>query len=265
MDEGEGLRSAIARPMATRIPIVLLVDVSESMNTVIQTRQGRIKPRIEQVNDHLSKFSKKSAPLPDGRSPESMVELAVVTFGEEVNIIQPFTLFEHWTPPTLSASGKAPLKDGLIRAADVGVDQEEQYRDRGIQFQAPQLFLISDGEHIDIEKKDGRVVRDLLETGIEKRRISSFVRIGVGGADFSTLDMIYDYEYEPVPLKNNVFEENIVFNRLTKAISHDMDNGEGLSLMAETDDHCPECATQLSEYDNEEHLQYCPACGFSLE
>lgn len=270
MDEGEGIGGVA--PMATRTPIILVVDVSESMNTVIQTLQGRIKPRIEQVNDHLSRFSKKSAPLSDDRSTASIVELAVVTFGEEVSIAQPFALFEDWTPQTLSASGKAPLKDGLIRAVEVWVDQEEQYRDHGIPYKPPQLFLISDGEHIDIEKEDGRVVRDLLKSGIKEHRISSFVCIGVGGADFSTLDMIYDSDVDPlcgtistVPLENNVFEEHIVFDRLTKTIPQSIDHGEGLSQMAETDDHCPECATQLSEYDDEEHLQYCPVCGLSLE
>lgn len=132
--------------------------------------------------------------------------------------------------------------------------------------------MITDGEHIDIENEDEKVVRDLVKSGIEEHRLSSFVCIGVGGADFSTLDMLYDSDLDPlcgtistVPLENNVFEEHIVFDRLPKTMPHNIDNGEGLSQMAGTDGHCPECATQLSEYDDEEHLQYCPACGLSLE
>lgn len=67
MDEGEGIGRVA--PIVTRIPVILVIDASESINTVIQTLQGRIKPRIEQVNDHLSKFSKSQRHYPTVAQP----------------------------------------------------------------------------------------------------------------------------------------------------------------------------------------------------
>ena len=85
-----------------RCPCVLLVDTSGSM-------QGA---PINSLNQGLAVFASE---LMQDRLAQKRVEVAVVTFGEEVSLVQDFCSPAAFIPPTLQASGRTPMGEAVVR------------------------------------------------------------------------------------------------------------------------------------------------------
>src|SRR5438874_1308663 len=78
-----------------RCPCVLLLDTSGSMtgNPVRALNEGLAAFREELLQDALAR---------------RRVEIAIVTFGGEVKVLQEFVTVDNYTPPTLQAIGLTP-------------------------------------------------------------------------------------------------------------------------------------------------------------
>src|SRR5438034_874640 len=115
-----------------RLPCVLLLDVSESM-------QG--KP-IAELNAGLQAYRQEllADPLAAKR-----VEVAVVTFGGEVRTVVEFTTTENFQPPVLTARGLTPLGSAVEQGLAMIGQRKQAYRDNGIAYFRPWVFLITDG------------------------------------------------------------------------------------------------------------------------
>src|SRR5215212_1595308 len=116
-----------------RCPCVLLLDTSGSM-------QG--KP-IEALNEGLWVF--KMEVCKDALA-SRRVEVAVVTFDDTVKVVQPFIGIEDFEPPVLSAQGLTHMGGGIARALDLLQLRKSQYKDHGITYYRPWVFMITDGE-----------------------------------------------------------------------------------------------------------------------
>src|SRR4051812_33365369 len=92
--------SEFAENPEPRVPCVLLLDVSGSMSgaPIAELNQGLIA-----LKDTLSADSLAS----------KRAELAIVTFGGVVNVIQDFVTAEHFQPPQLHASGGTPMGQAI--------------------------------------------------------------------------------------------------------------------------------------------------------
>jgi uncharacterized protein YegL len=155
-----------------RLPCVLLLDVSESMKG---------KP-IAELNDGLRTYkSELSAdPLAARR-----VEVAVVAFGGEVKTVCDFTTADAFAPPTLSVSGNTPMGAAMHQGMLMVQQRKQAYRDNGIAYFRPWIFLITDGAPTDDWKPAAQKVKE----GEEGRAFAFFV-VGVAGADFKVLEQI---------------------------------------------------------------------------
>ncbi len=171
----------------SRLPCVLLLDVSGSM-------QGR---PIAELNEGLRLYHEE---LADDPLATKRVEVAVVTFGDEVRTACDFTTTASFEPPTLQAAGSTPMGAAINLALSLVEQRKAAYRANGIAYFRPWVFLITDGAPTDEWRFAARKVQDG-----EERRALAFFAVGVEGANFEVLRQVATRE--PLRLKGLRFRD----------------------------------------------------------
>lgn len=154
-----------------RCPCVLLLDTSSSM---------RGAP-IRELNEGLVTF--KDELMADGLA-RKRVEIAVVTFGP-VKIEREFQTADVFQVPTLEANGDTPMGAAIETAITLVRDRKEQYKQHGVSYYRPWIFLITDGAPTD----NWRNAAQLVRTGEESKSFK-FFSVGVKGYDKEILAQI---------------------------------------------------------------------------
>lgn len=162
-----------------RCPCVLIVDVSGSM-------QGQ---PIKELNDGLALYK-------DELSADSLaakrVEVALVTFGGQVNVVSDFTTTDQFIAPSLVATGDTPMGAAITQGLDLLRVRKDAYRSNGIAFYRPWVFLITDGGPTD----EWRSAAARVKEG-EGQKSFAFFSVGIQGARMDVLSEISSRE----PLK----------------------------------------------------------------
>jgi uncharacterized protein YegL len=173
-----------------RCPCLLLLDTSESMRG----------DKIRELNAGLVEFALqlRADPMASKR-----VEVAVVTFGP-VNVVQPFVTADSFVAPELRASGNTPIGAAIVRAADLIAQRKRSYRENGIGYYRPWIFMISDGEPTD----DVRRAQDVIKQS-ERAKSFMFYSVGVAGANMDALARIS--VRQPLRLKGLAFDKLFVW------------------------------------------------------
>lgn len=116
-----------------RCACILLLDTSGSM---------RGNP-IKALKDGLQTF--KDA-LNQDTLASRRVEVAVVKFDSDVEVVQDFVTVDQFEPPTLTAQGYTYMGTAINEALDMIHVRKEQYRNNGVAYYRPWIFMITDGE-----------------------------------------------------------------------------------------------------------------------
>ncbi len=169
-----------------RCPCVLLLDNSWSMNG---------QP-ITELNEGLATF--KEELLADSLAAKR-VEIAIVSFGP-VEVVNEFQTAEHFTPPHLSASKDTPMGQAISQGLELLGQRKALYREHGIPFFRPWVFLITDGSPTD----DWQAAALEVRKG-EESRAFAFFAVGVEGANLDVLQRIS--LRQPLRLKGLRFRE----------------------------------------------------------
>ena len=185
-----GLPELVENP-ETRCPVILLLDVSGSMSG---------QP-IQELNRGLAAFKKDV--VKDSQAALS-VEVAIVSFGP-VRLTQDFVTIENFTPPELKSDGLTPMGEAIEYALDLLESRKTAYKDNGILYYRPWVFLITDGAPTDDWKYAAQRVKEA-----EASRRLCFFAVGVQGADFDTLKQIAP-ERPPVMLNGLDFRSLFVW------------------------------------------------------
>jgi len=174
-----------------RCACVLLLDVSGSMagQAMVQLNAG-----IEAYHNDL---------LGDSLAAQR-VELSIITFGGTVQTAVPFTTVDRFIPPHIAANGETPMGEAILRGIDAIADRKKQYKQYGLHYYRPWLFLITDGAPTD----DWKLAAARVHEG-EAKKAFAFFAVGVEGADFATLKQIT--VREPLKLKGLSFRELFVW------------------------------------------------------
>jgi uncharacterized protein YegL len=173
-----------------RCPVVLLLDTSSSMH-----------PNIELVNMGLQDLR---ADLQSDRLAAQRVEIAIITFGP-VTLAQDFVTVDQWLPPRLRASGNTPLGGALRTALKELRSRKAAYREAGIPYYRPWIWLVTDGAPTDNWQDALREVQaEIIRGGIE------MFTIGTDNADFSVLAAI-SHPRPPVRLRQARYREMFVW------------------------------------------------------
>ncbi|MGH2456937.1 MAG: vWA domain-containing protein, partial [Candidatus Limnocylindria bacterium] len=167
-----------------RCPVVLLLDTSGSMGG---------EP-IAQLNQGLQQFAQEigADPLASLR-----VEVALVTFGGAVRAIdlrgggepipfaadQAFVTVDSFQPPRLTTGGDTPMGEGVRRALTLLRERKEIYRQAGLDYFRPWIFLMTDGQPTD---RGWETAADLARQEEDRKGVVVFP-VGVEGANLPTL------------------------------------------------------------------------------
>jgi uncharacterized protein YegL len=155
-----------------RCPCVLLLDVSGSMEgaAIAELNAGVSTYKDELAADSLA---------------AKRVEVALVTFGGEVTTVNDFNAVGEFRPPVLEADGDTPMGSAILRAIEMLQARKAVYKQNGVQFYRPWIFLITDGAPTD----EWKAAAEKVKEG-EAARAFAFFAVGVGAANFDVLRQI---------------------------------------------------------------------------
>ena len=178
-----------------RCPCVLLLDTSGSM-------QGEA---INALNEGLKTFKEE---LNRDNLAKKRVEVAIITFNSDVNIVQDFITADQFDPPTLKAQGLTVMGSAIHKGLDMVASRKAQYSANGVAYYRPWVFLITDGEPQGepdslIEQAAQRIKED------EDNKRVAFFAVGVEGANITRLSQIVNRS--PLKLVGLNFQEMFIW------------------------------------------------------
>ena len=174
-----------------RIAYALLLDTSFSM----------AGSPIEELNKGFEVFCRE---IKDDELAAKRAEIAVITFGGQPQMVVPFTEGRDLQARTLTADGATPLGQALNMALDQLAQQKSAYKQAGLEYYRPWLFVLTDGQPTDGEVFAAAAAR--VRDAEEKHQVSVF-GIGIGeGADLGRLQDL-SAKRPPVRLAGLSFRE----------------------------------------------------------
>jgi uncharacterized protein YegL len=183
-----------------RCPCLLLLDTSYSMqgNPIEELNKGLIAYKTELSEDSLAM---------------KRVETAIVTFGGSVQVDTAFCTTQDFQPPSLEPQGNTPMGAAISEGLEMIRQRKEKYRQNGISFYRPWVFLITDGTPTD----EWEHTASLIKVG-EDSKAFAFFAVGVEGANMAILKKIS--VREPLKLNGLKFQELFVWlSNSMKAVS----------------------------------------------
>ena len=180
-----------------RCPCVLLLDTSVSM-----TQNDAIGALNEGIQTFKSELEKDDLAA-------LRVEVAIITFGNGVDVAQDFVTVDRFDPPTLRADGgSTPMAQGIQAALDHVESRKQRYRESGIGYYRPWVFMITDGEPTGETWDMVDAATERLATEESDKRVAFFAA-GVEGANMELLSRIVPRT--PLPLKGLAFNQLFVW------------------------------------------------------
>ena len=177
-----------------RCACVLLLDTSGSM----------AGDKIDALNEGIRTFTEE---LQGDPMASRRVEVAIVTFDSQVQVVQDFVTVDAFEPPLLRASGQTAMGTGILRALELVRERKEVYKRNGITYYRPWIFMITDGEptepdHI-VQQAAQQVRREEKNNGVV------FFAVGVDNANMAKLAEIS--VRQPLKLRGLAFREMFVW------------------------------------------------------
>jgi uncharacterized protein YegL len=172
-------------------------------------------PRIDALNAGL--FTFRDDLLRDTLA-SRRIEIAIVTFSSLVEVVQDFVTVDKFEPPQLHASGQTHMAAGITRALDLIDSRKTVYKENGISYYRPWVFLVTDGqpegESDDLVMQAAEQIKDR-----ETRKGVAFFAVGVEGANMNRLAQLT--VRQPVKLKGLKFGAMFVWlSASMQTISH---------------------------------------------
>jgi uncharacterized protein YegL len=177
-----------------RVACALLLDTSASMG--VATHEGRAA--IDELNLGYDRLREALGEDPLARK---RTEIGVVTFGGSVQLAVPFTEGRDLQPQTFTASGNTPMGEALELGLDQLTARKQSYKNAGLEYFRPWLFVITDGAPTDGQRFEAAAAR--VREAEQKKGVAVFA-VGVEGADMATLAKLSDLRV-PLVLKGLEF------------------------------------------------------------
>jgi uncharacterized protein YegL len=116
------------------VACVLLLDTSSSM----------MGTPIESLNQGLHQFKNDTLQKLDELRGNT-IDVAVVEFNDQANVLQSFIPLSQFEPPHLRATGMTAMGEGIFRALDLIEERKSEYKSLGTPYYRPWIMMITDG------------------------------------------------------------------------------------------------------------------------
>jgi len=119
-----------------RVPICIALDTSASMNgNKIDELNKGVKLFLDAIlEDEVTRFS---------------ADIAIITFGQNVNKVLDFGDVENIKLDQLTAGGGTPMGGAVLQALSMLEDRKKQYKKNGVTYWQPWLIVMTDGRATD--------------------------------------------------------------------------------------------------------------------
>ena len=199
-----------------RVPCVLLLDTSGSMNEVIAScgeatgqtymQDGQLYNVVSGGTTRIDLLNEGLVTLKESLASDSLTsrraEIAIVTFGGTVTTVQDFVTAENFQPPRLHATGSTPMGQAILTGLEMIAQRKATYRSEGISYYRPWIFLITDGGPDPGDPWQSAAVQ--VKQG-EASKSFAFFTVAVEGANMDVLAQIA--ARPPAKLKGVNFRE----------------------------------------------------------
>ncbi|MFH0968199.1 MAG: VWA domain-containing protein [Methanobacteriota archaeon] len=208
----------IPYPQHPHCATVLVLDTSTSM------KGGK----ISELNEGLKILADE---LLDDDLAAKRIDLAIITFGRTVEIVQPFTGITKFEPPELEAGGYTPMGAAILEAARLIEQRKSEYRETGVDYYRPWIFLITDGQPTDMTRGDARwqEVTGVIHAGEAERKFL-FWALGVDQANMAILRDLSPPNRTPLQLKEARWSEMFLWLSRSPAKISDSRIGDQINL-----------------------------------
>ena len=157
-----------------KCPLVLVLDVSYSMDG---TAINELNTGLKAFQDDIKKDTVAS----------SRLDVAIVTFGSDIDIIQNFALIDEFDMPFLTTSGSTRMVDGIGKGIEILNARKNWYKNTGQTYYRPYIVLMTDGYPNDGQDINGLSME--IDSLTEGKHLN-FWAFGVGDADMNLLKNI---------------------------------------------------------------------------
>ena len=126
---------------SVRVPVCLCLDISGSM---------RKNDAIDELNKGIEAFYNS---VRNDEQSASSCEIAIVTFADEVEVREDFSLIERKEPIHIDyvPNGGTALAHGVMKCLELLDARKQEYKDNGVEYFQPWLLIITDGKPGDVE------------------------------------------------------------------------------------------------------------------
>lgn len=209
----QGLPGGAAELKGPRCPCVLCLDGSSSMHG----------EAIQELNAGLRQFLDEVWCTSLLRE---RLDLAIVRFGDEVQVVRPMGLLKEETIAPIVANGNTPLGGALQKALAMIGRRQGQYAARSLPRLMPWLIVMTDGQPNDGWKEEAWRVQNLANM-----KELAVLAIGVGrGADMGALQKLCGPDMPPVRLQGLKFASFFKWLSESLALSAEAKPGDRLAL-----------------------------------
>lgn len=212
-----------------KLPICICLDVSGSM--IAPTNNG--STRIDELNKAFIKFIDS---MKSNKDVASSADIAIVTFGGKVDVIQPFAPIENIQAPLIEVNERSftPMGEAIQVGLKLLELRKEGYKNlKGTKYYQPWLVIITDGEPEGENAIENIVAATAQLNELEKENKLVVYNIGIGeDADMETLKKLSIKNEKPISISETNLDELFSF---LKASSETAIRGEETTGFYEKD------------------------------
>ena len=163
-----------------RCACILVADISGSMVTAIAELNHGLSFFKECIEgDHIAALR---------------TEVAVVAYDHEAHLEHDFATVDQFVPPILEVRGGTKISVGINLALDLVEERKAVYREHGITYYRPWVWLLCDGRPEHDSTDEWQAAKERVQRAEAANQVAFFV-VGVGdGADMQELNTIGNRE-----------------------------------------------------------------------
>ena len=214
-----------AKSTKKRLPICFCLDTSGSM--VAPTSNGRT--RMQELNEAFSKFI---TAMKSNDEVASSADIAMVTFGGKVGVLQNFAPVNNMDVPEIEVNMRSltPMGEAILAGLKLLEIRKEGYKQRGIEYYQPWLVVFTDGEpegKNSIENMEEAIQQTV---GLESQNKLVVFNIGIGDdANLDILQKLSVKREKPISVAETNLDE--VFEFLGKSSDTAVSGDENVDVL----------------------------------